>query len=97
PEVAMLEELPRHTVYQPGDTVVTSGYSAVFPAGLPVGIVLDDDYNDHENFFTLKVRLLSDFAALNNVQIVMSDFSGEYKALEAGEAEDEERAKKAIN
>ncbi len=84
PEVALLEELPRHTVYSPGDTVVTSGYSAVFPPGLPVGIVLDDDYNDHENFFTLKVKLLSDFTSLNN-------------SLEAGEAEDEQRAKKAFN
>lgn len=97
PEVALLEELPRHTVYSPGDTVVTSGYSAVFPPGLPVGIVLDDDYNDHENFFTLKVRLLSDFAALNNVQVVVSDLSAEAKSLEAGEEEDEQRAKKAFN
>ena len=97
PEVALLEELPRHTVYEPGDTVVTSGYSAVFPPGLPVGIVLDDDYQKNENFFTLKVRLLSDFSALNNVQVVVSRFSGEYKSLEAGEAEDEERAKKAFN
>ncbi|MDE6161633.1 MAG: rod shape-determining protein MreC, partial [Muribaculaceae bacterium] len=97
PEVALLEELPRHTVYQPGDTVVTSGYSAVFPPGLPVGIVLDDDYQKNENFFTLKVRLLSDFSALNNVQVVVSRFSDEYKSLEAGEEEDEERAKKAFN
>ena len=97
PEVALLEELPRHTVYSPGDTVVTSGYSAVFPPGLPVGIVLDDDYNDHENFFTLKVKLLSDFTSLNNVQIVVSDISAKLKSLEAGEAEDEQRAKKAFN
>ncbi len=97
PEVALLEELPRHTVYSPGDTVVTSGYSAVFPPGLPVDIVLDDDYNDHENFFTLKVKLLSDFTSLNNVQIVVSDISAELKSLEAGEAEDEQRAKKAFN
>ncbi len=97
PEVALLEELPRHTVYSPGDTVVTSGYSAVFPPGLPVGIVLDDDYNDHENFFTLKVKLLSDFTSLNNVQIVVSDISAELKSLEAGEAENEQRARKAFN
>jgi len=96
-EIALLEELPRHTVYTPGDTVVTSGYSAVFPSGLPVGVVLDDDYNDHENFFTLKVRLLSDFATLNNVQVVVSALSAETKSLEAGEAEDEERAKKSIS
>lgn len=59
--------------------------------------MLDDDYNDHENFFTLKVRLLSDFAALNNVQVVVSDLSAEAKSLEAGEEEDEQRAKKAFN
>lgn len=97
PEIALLEELPRHTVYNPGDTVITSGYSAVFPPGLPVGIVMDDDYNNHENFFTLKVRLLSDFSALNDVQVVVSSLSAEAKSLEAGEAEDEERAKRAIN
>lgn len=97
PEVALLEELPRHTVSQAGDTVVTSGYSSVFPPGLPVGLVMDDAGNDHGDFFTLKVRLLSDFSALNNVQVVVSDMSAEVKSLEAGEAEDEERAKKAFN
>lgn len=97
PEVALLEELPRHTVYQPGDTVVTSGYSAVFPSGLPVGIVMEDDYDDNENFFTLKVRLLSDFSALGNVQVVVSPLSAEAKALEAGEEQDEERARRAFN
>ncbi|MDE6497721.1 MAG: rod shape-determining protein MreC [Muribaculaceae bacterium] len=97
PGMALLEELPRHTVYTPGDTVVTSGYSAVFPAGLPVGVVMPDNYNDHENFFTLKVRLLSDFTALNNVQVVVSSLSAEASALEEGEDQDEERAKKAFN
>ncbi len=37
PSEALLEELPRHTVFEAGDTVVTSGFSAVFPPGLPVG------------------------------------------------------------
>ena len=37
PTEAVLEELPRHTVFQKGDTVVTSGYSAVFPQGIPIG------------------------------------------------------------
>ncbi|MDE6137484.1 MAG: rod shape-determining protein MreC [Muribaculaceae bacterium] len=97
PEVAQLEELPRHTVSRAGDTVVTSGYSSVFPPGLPVGIVMDEAGSDHGDFFSLKVRLLSDFSALNNVQVVVSDMSAEVKSLEAGEAEDEERAKKAFN
>lgn len=40
PSEALLEELPRHTVFEPGDTIVTSGYSAVFPSGLPVGVIM---------------------------------------------------------
>ena len=30
---ANLEELPRHVEFQKGDTIVTSGYSSVFPQG----------------------------------------------------------------
>lgn len=72
PTVAQLEELPRHTVYHAGDTIVTSGYSAVFPEGLPVGYVIADDKNHNENFFTLKVRLATDFTTLSNVQVVLN-------------------------
>lgn len=82
PTTALLEELPRHTVYRPGDSIVTSGYSAVFPPGLPVGVILDDDRGHNENFFTLKVRLLADFTALSNVQIVMNNYGEELAAVE---------------
>lgn len=85
PEVALLEELPRHTVYHPGDTIVTSGYSAVFPPGLPVGIVLDDDKEHSENFFTLKIRLFADFTALSNVQIVVNNRKDEIVTVEGSD------------
>lgn len=88
PEIAMLEELPRHTKFQPGDTVVTSGYSAVFPAGLPVGSIIADGKRHQENFFTLKIRLFSDFTSLSNVQVILNNYRTELKGLEAGEAED---------
>lgn len=88
PTTALLEELPRHTVYNPGDTIVTSGYSAVFPPGLPVGIVLDDERNHNENFFTLKIRLFADFTALNNVQIVTNNYSAELADVEQRNAPD---------
>lgn len=89
PTVALLEELPRHTVYNPGDTIVTSGYSAVFPPGLPVGIILDDDRDHNENFFTLKVRLFADFTALGNVQIITNNYSEEIATLEQSDAVDD--------
>lgn len=82
PRYAVLEELPRHTVYHKGDTIITSGYSAVFPEGLPVGIVEGDNASGNDNFFTLRVRLLSDFSKLNNVQVVVNNDAEQLRQLE---------------
>lgn len=82
PSEALLEELPRHTVFQPGDTVVTSGYSAVFPPGLPVGVILPDNSQHKENFFTLRIKLFADFSRLSNVQIVRNNNQDEIRAVE---------------
>ncbi len=91
PDEALLEELPRHTVFEPGDTVVTSGYSAVFPAGLPVGIVMDSESDQSQNFFTLRVKLLADFTTLSNVQIVLNSEAEEIRSLSAGEENDSKK------
>ncbi len=84
PDEALLEELPRHTVFEPGDTVVTSGYSAVFPAGLPVGIVMESEGDHTQNFFTLRVKLLADFTTLGNVQVVLNSDADEIHSLGEG-------------
>lgn len=94
PTTALLEELPRHTIYKPGDTVVTSGYSAVFPPGLPVGLILDDDKDHNENFFTLKVKLFADFTALSNVQVVMNNYGEELAEIEQRNSDDKSKKDK---
>ena len=82
PTQALLEELPRHAVFTSGDTVVTSGYSAVFPAGLPVGVIIDDAADRNDNFFTLKVKLFADYSQLGNVQVVVNNRRGEVLDVE---------------
>lgn len=91
PTEALLEELPRHTVFAPGDTIVTSGYSAVFPSGLPVGVVIGADTDRNQNFFTLRVKLLADFTTLGNVQVVINNQAEEIRALSAGEENDSKK------
>lgn len=88
PRTAVLEELPRHTVFDIGDTIVTSGYSAVFPAGLPVGVVTDTDGDRNQKFFALRIRLLTDFTTLSNVQVVINKEADELSELSAGEEND---------
>lgn len=85
PTRALLEELPRHTVFKVGDTVVTSGYSAVFPAGLPVGVILPDKGNHSENFFTLPVELFADFSRLSNVQVVRNNRQNDIRTVETNQ------------
>lgn len=92
PCTAVLEELPRHTHFSVGDTVVTSGYSAVFPEGIPVGIVAGHKNNSHENFFTLNITLLGDFARLNNVQVVVNKAADEIHKLDEENAKTEGKA-----
>lgn len=91
PYEATLEELPRHAVFSVGDTIVTSGYSAVFPAGLPVAVILDDSTDRTQNFFKLRVRLLTDFTTLGNVQVVRNNNADESRTLTAGEEKDDKK------
>ena len=67
---ANLDELPRHVEFKKGDTIVTSGYSAVFPAGIIVGKVADFQKQRDDNFYSLEVDLATDFAALNTVRVI---------------------------
>ena len=70
PRYAMLEELPRHVEFQQGDTIITSGYSVVFPEGIPVGRVVEQLRDHDDNFYTLRVELLTDFATLSTVRVI---------------------------
>lgn len=71
-EYANLEELPRHADFQKGDTIVTSGYSDLFPAGIVVGTVEDFRKQHDDNFYSLRVRLATDFRSLSNVRVIVN-------------------------
>lgn len=69
---ASLDDLSSYVEVNPGDTVVTSGYSGVFPEGLTVGYIEDARKVKKEKFFSLTVRLAADFSTLNYVRVVDS-------------------------
>jgi rod shape-determining protein MreC len=77
-----LTEIPRYVAFEPGDTVVTSGYSTVFPHGIPIGSIVDAQKQRDDNYISLRIRLFTNFNNLNEVMIVTNRFQEEQKELE---------------
>ena len=65
-----------------GDTIVTSGHSAVFPQGIPVGTI-EDMQDSHDGLsYLLKVKLFTDFARLGDVRVISRKGHEEQMLLE---------------
>ena len=82
PSEAVLEELPKHSEFVPGDTIVTSGYSSVFPEGVPVGTVVSSTRDMEDNFYTLRVKLFTDFSTLSTVRVIRDNMRDELVTVE---------------
>ena len=80
-QYAYLRDLPRHAEFSVGDTVVTSGYSAVFPPGLLVGYI-DEMSDSHDGLsYLLKIRLATDFGRVSDVRVIANHDLPELKQL----------------
>ena len=79
---AVVKDMPRHSLFSLGDTIVTSGHSAVFPSGIPVGTV-EDMSDSHDGLsYSLKVKLFTDFGKLNDVRVIAKKTQEEQLRLE---------------
>lgn len=85
PYYAILEEMPKHIKYHKGDTIITSGYSSVFPEGLIVGTIDGGIKTKDDNFHTLKIKLSTDFTRLSTVRVIKSKIANELKTIETEE------------
>ena len=77
-----LVDLPRYAAFEMGDTVVTSGFSSIFPADIPVGRIQNLEESEDGLFYRAKVELFVDFSAVSNVFIVGSNGKEEQDELE---------------
>lgn len=75
--------VPRHVNVQPGDSIVTSGYNAVFPPGIPVGIVETVDIEENETFYNIVIQLANDFSKISYVYLISNKFKVEKDSLES--------------
>ena len=68
--LAKLREIPKHVKIKVGDTVVTSGYSELFPENVQVGRVKYAHAEPEENFLDIDVVLSTDMSNLSYVYVI---------------------------
>jgi rod shape-determining protein MreC len=81
-EFTKLNFIPRHVDPQPGDTILTSGYSGIFPEGILIGTIAEKNLRDGAPFYDLTVKLSQDFRKLTYVAVVKSNLLQELDSLE---------------
>ncbi len=77
-----LNEIPHHVSVSEGDTVETTGYSAVFPEGIMVGTISEFGVSGGD-FYNIKVKLATQFKKLNNVYVIVNLKKEEQKEIES--------------
>ncbi|HDS06198.1 MAG TPA: rod shape-determining protein MreC [Bacteroides sp.] len=81
PLYARLSEIPFHAELTVGDTIVTSGYSAIFPDGIGVGTI-DAFSLERGNFYDIRVKLFTEFQSLFHVNVIRNYLREEQLQLE---------------
>jgi len=78
----ILNEIPLHVDVRVGDTIITSGYSSIFPKGILIGTV--EKFEPEEGiFYRITVDLSTDFKRLSNVTVIKNLMRDEQIELES--------------
>ena len=67
--ILQITDIPRQTVINVGDTIITGGKSAIFPEGIHVGVVKDFRFENNQ-YLEINVSLFNDMSSLGYVQVV---------------------------
>ncbi len=82
PDFTKFNHIPRHVQLEVGDSVVTSGFNAVFPEGILIGTVSAKHLSPEALTYDITVSVSQDFRKLSYVSVVKSFLKNEQDSLE---------------
>lgn len=82
PLYGTLTDIPAHVKIAKGDTIVTSGFSYIFPADIMLGTIEDFRVEQGEHFYVIPFRFSVDFNSLEYVYVVNNLLKTEQEKLE---------------
>lgn len=85
PRKAVVEDMAKHAQIELGDTIVTRGSSAIFPPGIPIGVISHIGDVPGSNFHEIEIDLITSYTSLNYVYVIRNIMQKEQLELEAEE------------
>lgn len=85
---ATLHDIPRSATFNPGDSVLTSGYQGYFPSGMLMGYVAATEPYFDGQFLNVRLDLAADFRSLQYLEIVDVTHREAIEALTPGNSID---------
>ncbi|GJM29349.1 MAG: hypothetical protein DHS20C17_19840 [Cyclobacteriaceae bacterium] len=82
PGKAQVLYVPRHVNVTLGDSVVCSGFNAVYPAGVPIGIISKVDIKEESTFYDIELDFTTTFDQLAFVFVVSNTMKAEKDSVE---------------
>lgn len=82
PNIIQVIDMQQQAPVKIGDTIETSGKSAIFPKGIPIGTIQSFELDQSKNFYTLSVKLINDMTSLGHVYVIKNKFKKEIKAIQ---------------
>jgi rod shape-determining protein MreC len=82
PRFMKLEAVPKHAPVEVGDTIVSSGFSGMFPAGIFIGKVDSVRQVKGDNFKDITVKLAYDMSKASHVYVVQNKLMEEFRKVQ---------------
>jgi len=70
PKIIQLTDIPKIAPVIKGDTITTSGRSAIFPKGVPIGTIESFKLDAAENYYEINVVLFNDMTNIEHIYII---------------------------
>jgi rod shape-determining protein MreC len=83
--IGTMTDIPTHTQLIKGDTVITSGFSHIFPEGIIIGTIKDFRVRPGDNFYTADINYAVDYNRIYHVYVVENLQRKEILELEKAE------------
>ena len=81
-QFAQLHSIENYIPLHVGDTIISSGFSHIFPEGISIGTISDYHLEEGKNTYHISLKLSTDFSRLNYVTIIRNKFYEEQMMLE---------------